>query len=76
MKKGYLSLLLVISMVFSTATFAAGSTASAEAPENFPALWEAGDTKNKIVTISDIHLGIEDRYSETVENLPLLIRFL
>ena len=76
MKKGYLSLLLVISMVFTTATFAAGSTASAEALENFPALWEAGDTKNKIVTISDIHLGIEDRYSETVENLPLLIRFL
>ena len=76
MKKGYLSLLLLISMVFTTATFAAGSTAIAEAPENFPALWEAGDTKNKIVTISDIHLGIEDRYSETVENLPLLIRFL
>ena len=33
MKKGYLSLLLVISMVFTTATFAAGSTASAEALE-------------------------------------------
>ena len=76
MKKTFLSLLLLISMVFTTATFAAGSTAIAEAPENFPALWEAGDTKNKIVTISDIHLGIEDRYSETVENLPLLIRFL
>ena len=54
MKKTFLSLLLLISMVFSTATFAAGSTAKAEAPENFPALWEAGDTKNKIVTISDI----------------------
>ena len=76
MKKTFLSLLLVISMVFSTATFAARSTAIADAPENFPALWEAGETKNKIVTISDIHLGIEDRYSETVENLPLLIRFL
>ena len=76
MKKTLLSLLLVISMVFSTATFAAGSTALAEAPENFPALWEAGDRRDKIVTISDIHLGIEDRYSETVENLPLLIQFL
>ena len=76
MKKTFLSLLLVISMVFTTATFAAGSTASAETPENFPALWEAGDRRDKIVTISDIHLGIEDRYSETVENLPLLIQFL
>ena len=76
MKKTLLSLLLVISMVFSTATFAAGSTALADAPENFPALWEAGDRRDKIVTISDIHLGIEDRYSETVENLPLLIQFL
>lgn len=76
MKKTLLSLLLVISMVFSTATFAAGSTAIAESPETFPALWEAGDRRDKIVTISDIHLGIEDRYSETVENLPLLIRFL
>ena len=76
MKKTLLSLLLVISMVFSTATFAAGSTALAEAPETFPALWEAVDRRDKIVTISDIHLGIEDRYSETVENLPLLIQFL
>ena len=76
MKKTFLSLLLVISMVFSTATFAAGPTAIAESPETFPALWEAGDRRDKIVTISDIHLGIEDRYSETVENLPLLIRFL
>ena len=76
MKKTFLSLLLVISMVFSPALFTAGSAAQAETPENFPALWEAGETRDKIVTISDIHLGIEDRYSETVENLPLLIQFL
>lgn len=76
MKKTFLSLLLVISMVFSPALFTAGSAAQAETPENFLALWEAGETRDKIVTISDIHLGIEDRYSETVENLPLLIQFL
>ncbi|MHC1785808.1 MAG: metallophosphoesterase [Christensenellales bacterium] len=76
MKKTFLSLLLMISMVFSPALFTAGSAAQAETPENILALWEAGETRDKIVTISDIHLGIEDRYSETVENLPLLIQFL
>jgi len=39
-------------------------------------LWKAGDSRNKIVVISDLHLGIEDRYSETVENLPYLNSFL
>lgn len=58
MKKAFLSLLLVIGMVFTPALFAAGSTANAEAPGNFLALWEAGERRDKIVTISDIHLGM------------------
>lgn len=41
-----------------------------------PALWEAENTRNKIVVISDIHIGIEDQYAETVENRPILIDFL
>ena len=41
-----------------------------------PALWEAGETRNKIVIASDIHLGIDDRYTETLENRPHLVEFL
>ena len=46
------------------------------APKGSEALWKAGDTKNKIVVISDIHLGIDDRYTETLKNRTLLINFL
>ena len=40
------------------------------------ALWEAGKTRNKIVVISDIHIGVDDRYAENVTNRPILINFL
>lgn len=76
MKKGFLSLMLVISMVLAPAIFTPGSSAKADAPETLPALWEGGDTRDKIVVISDIHLGIEDRYGETVQNIPPLVEFL
>ena len=46
------------------------------APEDTAALWAVGGAKDKIVVISDIHLGIEDKYTETLENKPLLIEFL
>lgn len=39
-------------------------------------LWNAGKTRDKIVVISDIHLGIHDLYTETLTNRPLLIKFL
>lgn len=39
-------------------------------------LWEPGNERNKIVVISDLHLGIDDEYSETVANRPLLVQFL
>lgn len=38
--------------------------------------WNAGNSRNKIVIISDLLLGIDDRYSEMKENRPLLIKFL
>lgn len=72
----FLSLLLVLTMAVSLALVTPGYAAKAEAPVSASALWEAGDTKNKIVVISDIHLGIEDQYTETLQNLPLLIDFL
>src|SRR5574344_929831 len=39
-------------------------------------LWDATNVKNKIVTISDLHLGIEDKYSEMRTNRPILVDFL
>jgi len=39
-------------------------------------LWEIGETRNKVVVISDIHLGINDAYSEINDNVPVLIEFL
>ena len=49
---------------------------SAEAQSQAQPLWEAGKERNKVVVISDLHLGIEDKYSETVSNLPFLTEFL
>ena len=50
----------------------AGCAAQSEAEP----LWTAGGERNKIVVISDLHLGIDDQYSETVANRPLLVDFL
>ncbi len=76
MKARILSLLLVLSLFVSPALISIGDTAKAEALEDASPLWEAGATRDKIVVISDIHLGIDDRYTETLENRPLLIAFL
>lgn len=35
-----------------------------------------GSAANKIVVISDLHLGVDDSYSETVQNKQLLVDFL
>ncbi|WP_024994538.1 metallophosphoesterase [Phocaeicola paurosaccharolyticus] len=44
--------------------------------EKAESLWQAGNTRNKIVTISDLHIGIDDNYAETVKNREILIQFL
>ena len=72
MRKRILSFLLASCMVLSSALFVTGcSTKTGPA-----ALWEAGKKRDKIVVISDIHLGIDDRYTETLNNRPFLIEFL
>ncbi len=76
MKTRILALLLASSMVISLALCTTGYSAKAEAPKGVAALWEAGSTRDKIVVISDIHLGIDDNYTETLKNRPLLIEFL
>ncbi len=81
MKKRILSLLLVFMMVISLASFTTGHSSQASAAvsdeaKGTAALWDAGTTRNKIIVMSDIHLGIEDKYSETVTNRPFIIEFL
>ncbi len=81
MKTRILSLLLASSMVISSALLTTGcspkiGTSETSAPQGTEALWEAGDTRDKVVVISDLHLGINDNYTETLKNIPLLIEFL
>ncbi len=72
MKKRILALLMAAYTVVSLAMLSVGCSPKAGAT----ALWDAGNTRNKIVVISDIHIGIDDKYAETVKNRPLLIEFL
>ena len=39
-------------------------------------LWQGNGDRNKIVVISDLHLGIDDKYTETLKNRKLLVDFL
>lgn len=81
MKTKMLSLLLVFCFVISLVLLTGGCSSNTGASdsgvlEGAAALWDAGDTRNKIVAISDLHLGIEDKYSETLKNRSLIIEFL
>lgn len=48
---------------------------SEDSSESTP-LWEAGNVRNKIVTISDLHVGIDNSYAESAKNQTLLVEFL
>ncbi|HNZ08757.1 MAG TPA: metallophosphoesterase [Bacillota bacterium] len=76
MKKLILSFMLICSIVASLALLITGSAAKTSTLEAAKPLWEAGDERNKIVVISDLHLGIDDSYTETLDNRPLMIEFL
>lgn len=39
-------------------------------------LWDAGDTRDKIIVLSDLHTGFEDAYAEILENRVYLIEFM
>jgi UDP-2,3-diacylglucosamine pyrophosphatase LpxH len=43
---------------------------------DFEPLWPPAATADKIVVISDLHLGIDDVFAENVANRPKLVRFL
>lgn len=81
MKTKILSLLLASSMIIFGGLSTAGCSSKKVALETCiqkeaTALWKAGNVRDKIVVISDIHLGIEDKYTETLKNRPVFIDFL
>lgn len=79
MKKRILALLMASIMVtsFGMLTTTQNANASVSYGTNgSTALWDSGNKRDKIIVISDIHLGIEDKYSETVKNRTVLIDFL
>ncbi|HQM97408.1 MAG TPA: metallophosphoesterase [Clostridia bacterium] len=75
MRKKIISLILICSIVASISMLFTGCGRNNKLSAVDP-LWAAGSERNKIVIISDIHLGIDDRYSEIILNRPFLIEFL
>jgi len=75
MRKKIISLILICSIDASISMLFTGCGRNNKLSAVDP-LWAAGSERNKIVIISDIHLGIDDRYSEIILNRPFLIEFL
>ena len=72
-----LAFLFVVCAVILGVTINVGcSSENSDSKDEATPLWEVGSVRNKIVTISDLHIGIDDRYTETLKNRPLLIKFL
>jgi|GEM_PF-157521 len=69
MKKSFL-IALIVCFVLTTGVSAAPATTASNQ------LWEAEGTPNKIVVISDLHLGVSDKIAETVKNRAYLVDFL
>ena len=63
-------LVMAIAMMVPFVGCAAQTVSQPEKQNEVQPLWEAGGERNKIVIISDLHLGIDDAYSETVANRP------
>lgn len=76
MKKTLFAVIGLSTMMLLGITSACTSDNNDNSDEDTAPLWDAGNVRNKIVTISDLHLGIDDSYAETVKNRSLLVDFL
>lgn len=79
MKKAFIATALtcILATTFlATSTFAATTVIKPAPNPTANPLWKAGTTRNKIVCISDLHLGVNDRISEDTVNRPYLIDFI
>jgi len=66
---------IIASSLLLVTAFALSACDTAQSAPTGP-LWTPAASADKIVVMSDIHLGIDDRYSENVENRKPLIDFL
>ncbi len=71
MKKRIFTLLAALWMM-AALTFPSPALAG----QDVQPLWEAGQSRSKIVVISDIHLGIDDSFAEIGANRDFLLQFL
>lgn len=69
-------LLLGTSVAAVLVLLATGCAPEAATEQAGDPLWESGPQRDKTVIISDLHLGIDDEFTETLENRPLLVEFL
>ena len=77
MMKKWLVLFMVAAVAFQVFGLDEPTGTKDRAPENSTPLWAAdGVKKDKVVIISDIHLGVLDKYSENVKNRSVFIGFL
>lgn len=67
---------IMCAVIFLGTAMGCSSDDESESGNDTSPLWTAGSTRNKIVTISDLHLGIDDKYTETIKDRPLLVNFL
>lgn len=74
MRTKIISLLLAFSILFLSFGALTDTSFALSTPSS--SLWNSNNEKNKIVVISDIHLGIKDEYTETLKNRDILIKFL
>lgn len=82
MKKNFAGLLILsLSTLILTACSSKNSTPNSGdtgQKNTYQPLYAVADASvaDKIVVISDLHLGIDDKYAETVENKALLVNFI
>jgi UDP-2,3-diacylglucosamine pyrophosphatase LpxH len=70
-----LTCLLATTILATSSAAATAATDPTPKPTASP-LWDEGTTRNKIVCISDLHLGVNDKISEDTVNRPYLIDFI
>jgi len=70
-------LVFIVSVVLCSVLGGQSIAEAQSSPAVTTPLWTVqGADQNKIVVVSDLHMGIEDRYSEMVKNRSLFIEFL
>ena len=72
----YKWIIVAATSIFTTILLAGCGSHGTIGKSDAESLWKADDKQDKIVVISDLHLGIQDEYTETLENRPRLVEFL